>query len=120
MDHAGRTNRNTYGTLCGSPGRLSIFAIALETQALKAFGDMGPNARLHLICDRFVAGHDNCTLRRHFDSVQPETPIRDIVDRCRVWESHADTGARIIVKPGPERDLPVYTVDKLEGGGGVG
>ena len=122
----------------GSPGRLadyrhqfertarkegedpSIFAIALETLAVNAFGDMGPNAQLRLICDRFIAGHDNCALRRHLDSVPPETPIRDIVDQCRVWESHADTGGRRNVKPGLERALPVYTVDEPGGGGGGG
>ena len=49
---------------------------------------------------------------RHLDSVAPETPIRDIVDRCRMCESHADTGARIIVKPAPERALPVYMVNE--------
>ena len=32
---------------------------------------------------------DSCALGRHLDSVSPET-IQDIVDRCRVWESHAD------------------------------
>ena len=92
----------------GSPGRLadyrrqfekttrstgedpSIFAIALETLAVKAFGDMGQTARLRLICNRFIAGHSSCELRRYLDSVPPETPIRDVVDRCRVWESHAD------------------------------
>ena len=52
----------------------------------KAFGDMGPNARLRLIRDRFIAGDENCALRHHLDSVPPETPIRDIVGRCRVWE----------------------------------
>ena len=90
----------------GSPGRLAdyrrqferttrkvgedpaIFATALETLAVKAFGDMGQTARLRLIWDRFVAGHDNCDLRRHLDSVPPETPIRDVVDRCRVWERY--------------------------------
>ena len=51
----------------GSPGRLadhgrqfedpSIFAIALETLAVKAFGDMGQTARLRLIHYRFIAGH---------------------------------------------------------------
>ena len=98
----------------GSPGRLAdyrhqfermtrqkgedplTFAIALETLAVKAFGDMGANARLRLIRDGFVASHENCALRRHLDGVPPETPIRDIVDRCRVWESHADTGVRRI------------------------
>ena len=89
----------------GSPGRLAdyrrqferttrtvgedpaIFATALETLAVKTFGDMGQTARLRLIRDRFIAGHSNCDLRRHLDSVSPETPIRDVVDRCRVWES---------------------------------
>ena len=73
---------------------------------------MGANTRLWLIRDRFVTGHENCTLRRHIDSIPPETPIQDIVDRCRVWECHADTGMQRIVKPVPERALPVYTVDE--------
>ena len=90
----------------------SIFAIALETLAVKAFGDMGHTARLRLICDRFIASHDSCALRRHLNSVSPETPIRHIVDRCRVWESHAETEARRFSKPGPERALPIYTVDE--------
>ena len=68
----------------------SIFAIALETLAVKAFGNMGQTARLRLIQDRFIAGYSCCELRRYLDSVPPETPIRDVVDRCRVWESHAD------------------------------
>ena len=58
----------------------SIFAIALETLAVKAFGDMGQTARLRLIRDRFIAGHSSCELRRYLDSVPPETPIRDVVD----------------------------------------
>ena len=64
------------------------------------------------MCYRFIAGHNSCALRRHFDSVAPETPIWDIVDRCRVWESHADTEARRFSKLGPERALPIYTVDE--------
>ena len=61
----------------GSPGRLavyrrqfektarkegedpSIFAISLETLAVNAFGDMGHIARLCLMRDRFIAGHDS-------------------------------------------------------------
>ena len=54
----------------------SIFAITL---AVKAFSDMGPIARLHLIRDRFVTGYDNCAMRRH------QIFIRDIVDHCQVW-----------------------------------
>ena len=70
----------------GSPGRLAdyrrqferttrtvgedpaIFATALETLAVKAFGDMGQTACLRLIRDRFIAGHSSCELRRHLDS----------------------------------------------------
>ena len=58
----------------------SIFAIALETLAVKAFGDMGQTACLRLIRDRFIAGHSNCELRRYLDSVPPETHIQDVVD----------------------------------------
>ena len=73
---------------------------------------MGHTARLRIIRDRFDAGHDSCALRRHLDSVPPETRIRNIVDRCRVWESHADTEARKFSKPGPERALPIYPEDE--------
>ena len=112
----------------GSPGRLAdyrrqfdrttrsvgedpaIFATALETLAVKAFGDMGQTARLRLIRDRFIAGHSNCDLRRHLDSVSPETPIRDVVDRCCIWESHADPAVRRISKPNPDPTYPTYAV----------
>ena len=89
-----------------------IFAIALDTLAVKAFGDMGHIARLRFICDLFIAGHDSCALRQHLDSVAPETPIQDIVDRCWVWESNADTEAWRFSKPGPERALPIHTEDE--------
>ena len=73
----------------GSPGRLvdyrrpfekisraagtdpSIFAIELETLAMKAFGDMGQMAHLRLVRDQFIATQDSCVLRRHLDSVAP-------------------------------------------------
>ena len=75
---------------------------------MKAFGDMGQTALLQAIQDRFIAGHSSCELRRHLDSVPPpppETPIRDVVDRCRVWESHADTAVRQVTrqKSGPDQ-----------------
>ena len=97
----------------GSPGRLanyrrefdktvrkrgedpSNFAITLETLAGKAFGNMG---------------HESCDLRRYMDCVPPDTPLRDIVDRCRVWESHADPEVRRISKPMPEPAHPTYVV----------
>ena len=63
-----------------------------------------------------MAGHDSCELRRHLDSVPPETPIRDIVDRCRVWESHVDSDVRRISKPGTDRAFPTYVVSDSERG----
>ena len=89
-----------------------IFAITLDTLAVKAFGDMGQMARLRTIQDRFIAGHDSCELRRHLDSVSPETPIWDIVDRCWVWESHADSDTRRLSKSGPDRALSIYEVNE--------
>ena len=72
----------------------SIYVIELETLA---FGDMGHMAHLRLVRDWFIAWQDSRALHRHLDSVSPETPIRDIVDLCRVWESHADMEDRSAV-----------------------
>ena len=94
----------------------SIFAIALETLAVKALGDMGQTARLRLIRDRFTVGHNSCELRRHLDSVPPETPIRDIVDWCRVWESHVDPEIRRVSKPRPETVFPANVVSRSDKG----
>ena len=40
----------------------------------------------------------------------PETHIRDIVDRCRVWESHEDSDVRRAGKPGLDPTFPTYVV----------
>ena len=116
----------------GSPGRLanyrrefdrtvrrkgedpSNFAIVLETLAVKAFGNMGQTARLRLIRDRFIAGHENCDLRRYLDCVPPDKPLRDIVDRCRVWESHGATETRRVSKPLPDPVYPTYMVGQSD------
>ena len=37
-------------------------------------------------------------------------PIRDVVDRCRVWESHADPAVRRVSKPSPDPIYPAYVV----------
>ena len=71
---------------------------------------MGQTARLRLIQDIFIAGHSNCDLRRHLDSAPPDTPIRDVVDRCRAWESHANPAVRRMSKPAPDPTYPEYTV----------
>ena len=85
-------------------------SIALETLAIKAFGDMGQMAQLRLIRDRFIAGHDSCELRQYLYSVPSETHIQDILDRCRVWESHADSDVRRASTPGPDPAFPTYVL----------
>ena len=90
------------------------FATALEMLAVKALGDMEQTARLRLIRDRFIAGHNSCDLRRHFDSAPPETPIRDVVDCCHVWESHADPAVSRTRKPTPDPMYPTYTVGETD------
>ena len=43
----------------------------------------------------------------HLDSLKPETPMSDIVDSCRVWESHRD----VETEPGMRSDRrPVHAV----------
>ena len=114
----------------GSPGRLASyrrqfdkterkpgedpanFGITLETLAVKAFGDIGQTSRLRLIRDRFIAGHESCELRRHLDCLPPDTPLRDIVDRCRVWESHSDLSGRNVNQP--KLTYPAYVVKPSE------
>ena len=68
-----------------SPG----FATELEILAVRGFRDMGKRARDWMIRERFIAAQRSCGLRIHLNCVPPDTPIRDIVDRCRVWESHS-------------------------------
>ena len=75
---------------------------------------MGQAARLRLIRDRFIAGHGSCELRRYLDCVPPDTPLRDIVDRCRVWESHADPEVRRVSKLMPEPAYPANVVNQSE------
>ena len=65
-----------------------IFAIELETLAQRAFVDIDPLTQLQMVRDRFIDGQAECALRRHLDSLGPDTPMADIVDCCRVWESH--------------------------------
>ena len=99
----------------GSPGRLaeykrqfrrafrrpdddpSIFAIELDTLARRAFAD----------------GQAECALRRYLDSFGPDTPMRDIVDSCRVWKSYNEAAVRR--QDGSDRNSPqaVYQVTEV-------
>ena len=116
---------------CNSPGRLaeykrqfqqafrcpgddpSIFAIELETLARRAFIDIDTSIQLQMVRDRFINGQVECALRRHLDSLGPDTTMADIVDCCRVWESHRE----VEIKPKmstdrrPARVICQVTVD---------
>ena len=43
-----------------------------------------------MVQDRFIDGQGDCALLRHLDSLGADTPMRDMVDSCRVWESHTE------------------------------
>ena len=88
----------------------AAFAIELETLARKAFVDVDASVRLQLVRDRFIIGQENHALRRHLDSVGPDTPISDIVDRCSVWESHDESNSRPIARPEPTGPCGVFQV----------
>ena len=52
---------------------------------------MREQARDTMIRDKFIAGQEQCALRRQLDGFAQDTPIGEIVDSCRVWESHSDS-----------------------------
>ena len=89
-----------------SPGRLA----KLETLARKVFVDVDASVRLQLVRDRIIDGQEKCALRRHLDSVGPDTAIADIVDRCHVWESHEEIDSRRGVNPKLNRPHAVFQV----------
>ena len=68
----------------------ATFATELGILTVHGFGDMGKRARDSIVRDKFIAAQRNCGLRRHLDDVSSDAPILDIVDSCRVWESHSD------------------------------
>ena len=85
----------------------AVFAIALETLARRAFVDVEPTVRLQLVRDKFITGQQQLALRRHLDSAGPDTPMVNIVDKCRVWESHEERHSTIEVggEPGTSRGV---------------
>ena len=111
-----------------SPGRLSqrrrqfeqmtrpvgedpaVFAIALESLARRAFVDVDPTVRLQLVRDKFITGQTQLALRRHLDSAGPDTPMVDIVDKCCVWESHAELIGCPEMECGPGTSRGVFHV----------
>ena len=68
----------------------ATFAMELGILALHGFSDMKEKARDLMVCNKFIAAQQSCDLRRHLDGAAPEASIGDIVDSCRIWESHAE------------------------------
>ena len=62
----------------------SIFAIELETLARRAFMDIDLKIQLQMVRDRFIDGQADWALRRHLDSLEPNTPMIEMVDSCRI------------------------------------
>ena len=99
---------NELSTYYNTPGRLAVFrrqfenarrrpgldpatfATELGILALRGFSDMKEKARDLMVCNKFIAAQQSCDLRRHLDGAAPEASIGDIVDSCRIWESHAE------------------------------
>ena len=83
----------------------AAFAIKLETLTRKAFVDVDAPVRLQLVCDRFITGQEHRVLRRHLDSVGPDTPISDMltdaesgkVMRIETLDPCLDTNRRVLV-----------------------
>ena len=69
----------------------ATFATDLGILAIQGFEDMKKQARDTMIRDKFIAGQEQCALRRQLDGFAQDTPIGEIVDSCRVWESHSDS-----------------------------
>ena len=107
-----RQSERTIRTTGEDPVKL---ATALELLAAKAFGEMGQTAQLRLIRDGFIAGHNSYNLRRQLDSTPPGTPIRNMVDRCRVWESHADPEINRTRNPTTDTLYPTFTESNYQG-----
>ena len=68
----------------------ATFATELGILAVRGFGDMGRRARDLMVRNKFIAAQQSCELRRYLDGASSDAPIREIVDSCRVWESHSD------------------------------
>ena len=71
----------------------ATFATELGILAIQGLEDMKEQARDTMIRDKFIAGQRQCALRRQLDGFaqdSEDTPIGEIVDSCRMWESHSD------------------------------
>ena len=88
----------------------SVFVIELETLARREFADFNSSTQLQMVRDRFIDGQAECAIHRHLDSLGPDTPMRDIVDSCRVWESHTEAAIGWNSGSDPKSPRAIYQV----------
>ena len=72
--------------------------------------DIDLKIQSQMVRDRYIDGQAECALRRHLDSLGPNTPIPDIVDCCRIWERHCEV--EIQPQTGADR-RPVRVIDQV-------
>ena len=86
----------------------ATFATELGVLAMQGFDNMGERVRILMIRNKFIAAQQSLALRRHLDGASTEASIGDIVDSCRVWESHAKAEY-----DGPDLKFP-HTIAQVE------
>ena len=72
--------------------------------------DIDLKIQWQMVRDRFINGQAECALRRHLDSLGPNTPISDIVNCCRIWERHCEV--EIQPQTGADR-RPVHVIGQV-------
>ena len=91
--------------------------------------DIDTSIQLQMVRYRFIDGQAECSLRRHLNSLGPNTPMTDIVVCFWVWESHCEVEieprtsvdrrpARAIcqvteVEPAPATSLETETLEDI-------
>ena len=65
-----------------------------------------------MIRNKFIVAQRSYKLRRHLDGASEEASIGNIVDSCRIWESHTETGFVGSVRRDPDDSqlMPELTV----------
>ena len=71
------------------------------------YSDMKEKARDLMIRNKFIAAQRSCELCRHLDGAAAEASIGDIVDSCRIWESHAEPVAMNSGRQDPFDSQPI-------------
>ena len=93
----------------------ATFATELGILAVRGFENMGKRARDLMVRNKFIAAQQSYALRRHLDGASVDASIGEIVDSCRVWESHTEVGYG-----GPDLTFPHAISQVTEEGGGGG